>query len=70
MSEDGLKTLAWRDNQLLSALRQPDLDYMIPYLKTFLCRENHILYSPGDDVETVYARACTLRGGSKPIPGS
>ncbi len=54
IDEGELQTLSWRDNELLSALRKADVDYLIPYLKPFSSPENHVLYSPGDDVETVY----------------
>ncbi|MFN4140846.1 Crp/Fnr family transcriptional regulator [Aestuariivirga sp.] len=41
-------------NNLLSALRGPDLDLMRPHFRALQSASNTVLYDPGENVQTVY----------------
>ena len=44
----------WKTNNLLSVLRQDDLDLLLPHFRLFQSAPNEILYDHGQNVETVY----------------
>lgn len=48
-----LDTLLPRNN-LLTCLRKPDLDLIYPHFRTLASESNHLLYDPGQGIETVY----------------